>query len=165
MDPAGVGDETELEFTRRRAMKAIVKVFAVATLIGMFVPLLVVQAIAAEQESGVTKQPKAESPTTKDPRAGSAQPRGFVVNELKAQPGFVFEAGPNNQVRARKAGGGPGGLGASASCGCDAGQGTCTLTVTGGTATCWKDSGNTCNGYCNFTTTQPSLSPGTMMRK
>lgn len=144
-------------------MRAIVKAFAVTTLIGMFVPLLVVQAIAAEQEPGVTKEPKAASPKTKTPPAASAQPQGFVVNQLQAQPGFVFEAGPNNQVMTRKAGGGPGGLGASASCGCDSGQGSCTLTVTGGIATCWKDTGNTCSGYCNFTTTQPSLSP--MMRK
>jgi hypothetical protein len=127
--------------------------------------------VPSPKAPGVSKQPgQAKPPTAKEapPRDPAPQSREGVViqgNQLRAQPGYILQAGPNNQVTARKAGGGPGGLGASASCGCDAGQGTCTLTVTGGTATCWKDSGNTCNGYCNFTTTQPSLSPGTMMRK
>lgn len=143
------------------------KILMATISIAFFMTPLTEPAGAAEQKSGVTDQPKVTSPTTKKPPAASTSQRtqGIVVNRLQAQPGFVFEAGPNNQVTARKAGGGPGGLGASANCGCDAGQGSCTLTVTGGIATCWKDSGNTCDGYCNFTTTQPSVSGGIMMRK
>jgi hypothetical protein len=134
----------------------------VPMIIGALVAMSFLPANGAEQKPGVTNQPKAMPKTAP---ATPALPQGVIVNQLQAQTGFVFEAGPTkNQVTARKAGGALGGLGASASCGCASGAGTCTLVVTGGLATCTKESGNTCLGDCTFTTMQPS-SGGIMMRK
>jgi hypothetical protein len=129
----------------------------------MYVTLSVAQANAADQPS-VTNQPKTAAPIAKNPPAAVAPPQGVIINRLQAQPGFVFEVGPSNQVMARKVGGGPGGLGASASCGCTGTAGSCTLTVTGGLAVCSQDSDSSCNGLCTFTTTQPSFSGGAIAR-
>ena len=110
---------------------------------------------------GTLQNPPVNPPTKTPPPP--ARPQGVIINQLQAQPGFVFEASPTkNQVMARKAGGG---LGASASCGCDSQGGTCTLLVTGGIAQCAKNPGDTCDGSCTFSTTQPSVSGGVMMRK
>jgi len=139
------------------------KIVASVAMIGVFVASLVVQAIAAETRAPVTKDTNAASPTRNAP-ATPARPQGVIINQLQAQPGYVFEAGPNNQVIARRVGSGPGGLGASASCGCTGTAGSCVLSVTGGFAVCSQDSDFSCNALCTFTTTQPSVSGGAIAR-
>jgi hypothetical protein len=88
--------------------------------------------------------------------APAPKTEGVVIQgkRLQALPGYVLQQGPNNQVTARRAGGGPGGgLGATTlACGCDSQDGTCTLLVQGGIATCDNTSGATCKGTCQFTT-------------
>src|SRR5712692_9032295 len=93
------------------------KIVTFVVAISIFVALWIAQVIAAEPKAPVTKDTNAASPTRNAP-ATPARPQGVIINQLQAQPGYVFEAGPNNQVIARKVGSGPGGLGASASCGC-----------------------------------------------
>ncbi len=136
------------------------KIVVVAVAVGMYVALSVAQANAADQPN-VTNQPKTAAPIAKNPPAAVVSPQGVIINRLQAQPGFVFELGPRNQVMARKVGGG---LGASASCGCTGTAGSCTLSVTGGFAVCSQDSDSSCNGLCTFTTTQPSFSAGAIAR-
>ncbi len=137
------------------------KIITSVAVISVFVALQIVQAIAADQPA-VTNQPKASTPTTKSPPATPARPQGIIINQLQAQPGFVFEAGPKNQLIARRAGGG---LGASTDCGCSSQSGSCTLVVTGGVALCSKNPGDTCKDDCTFSTTVPSVGGGVMMRK
>ncbi len=85
---------------------------------------------------------------------GSVAPKmeGLIMegNQVKAMPGYVLEKGPNNQVTARRAGGGSGGLGiTTVMCVCKSIElgGTCTTDVIGGEAKCYKGSGN-CSGTC-----------------
>ena len=126
-----------------------------------------VQVAAAD---GGTSSPGETAPPSGDvqeravPRTGPGIPgkpptqqKGGTVlkgKRVEALPGYVLQQGPNNQVTARRAGGGPGGgLGATTmSCGCDTQDGTCTLMVQGGVATCDNTSGATCKGTCQFTT-------------
>jgi hypothetical protein len=93
--------------------------------------------------------------------------QGFVRqgNNIVAQPGYVLEPGPNNQVTVRMASGGgsAGGQGATHQCTCVHKDivvpETCTTTVIGTTATCEKGSGN-CQDTCQWTSSTTGFSPG-----
>jgi hypothetical protein len=92
--------------------------------------------------------------------------QGFVLegNKIVAQPGYVLEPGPNNQVTARIAGGSGGGQGATHSCQCVhnnivVGFETCTTTVIGTSATCEKGTG-TCQSNCMWTSSSTGFSRG-----
>jgi hypothetical protein len=91
--------------------------------------------------------------------------QGFVRqgNTIVAQPGYVLEPGPNNQITARIAGGSGGGQGATHSCQCVHKEivvpETCTTTVIGTTATCEKGTG-TCQSSCMWTSSSTGFSRG-----
>ena len=93
--------------------------------------------------------------------------QGFVRqgNSIVAQPGYVLEQGPNNQVTVRIAGGSGAGQGAAGlQCSCVhsniiVGSETCTRTVIGNSATCTKGSGATCQDTCMWTESTTGFSP------
>jgi hypothetical protein len=129
--------------------------------------IILLQVAAADSgmpSTGETDPPSGNVQERTVPRMGPGRPGGSAPqkaegvvmkgNRLEALPGYVLQKGPNNQVMARRAGGGPGGgLGATTlACGCDTQDGTCTLLVQGGIATCDNTSGATCKGSCQFTT-------------
>lgn len=93
--------------------------------------------------------------------------QGFVRqgNNIVAQPGYVLEPGPNNQVTVRMASGGgsAGGQGVTHQCSCVHNNivvafETCTTTVIGTSATCEKGSG-TCQSTCMWTSSSTGFSP------
>lgn len=94
--------------------------------------------------------------------------QGFVRegNQIVAQPGYVLEPGPNNQVTVRMASGSGGGRGQGAIHQCQCVHNnivvsfeTCTTTVIGTSATCQKGSG-TCQSSCLWTSSTTGVSPG-----
>jgi hypothetical protein len=94
--------------------------------------------------------------------------QGFVRqgNHIVAQPGYLLEPGPNNQVTVRMASGGgsAGGQGATHQCSCVHNDmvvkfETCTTTVIGNKATCEKGSGD-CQSTCQWTSSTTGFSPG-----
>jgi hypothetical protein len=135
---------TELEFTRRSAMRAIVKGFVFWTL-GLAVLF------------GSPAVSLAEPPAAPRPQVALTQPparmEGVVIqgNQIKALPGYVLQRGPNNSVTAMRSGGGSGAGETTLSCDCTA-AGTCTVHTTGGFASCAKRAGDTCSGSCDFYT-------------
>jgi len=94
--------------------------------------------------------------------------QGFVRqgNKIVAQPGYVLEPGPNNQVTARIAGGSGGGQGAtSLSCRCVTSEGTmtedtCSTAIIGSEAHCGKGAGSTCEARCAWATIITGFSRG-----
>lgn len=94
--------------------------------------------------------------------------QGFVRqgNNIVAQPGYVLEPGPNNQVTVRMANGdgsAGGGQGATHQCSCVHNDvavkfETCTTTVIGTKATCQKGTGD-CQDTCQWISTTTGVSP------
>jgi hypothetical protein len=116
-------------------------IVVVSSFVFMFVGALgQVEAQTKQTAPGVFKSPGVLAPKV----------TGFAVqgNQLKAMTGYVLEKGPNNQVMARRAGGG--GLGAiSATCGCSK-AGSCDASSSGDVAVCSKSAGNPCLGACEW---------------
>ena len=108
---------------------------------------------AAEKEQAPSGEVQERAvPRTGAPGSLAPKMEGLIMegNQVKAMPGYVLEKGPNNQVTARRAGGGSGGLGiTTVMCVCKSIElgGTCTTDVIGGEAKCYKGSGN-CSGTC-----------------
>ncbi|HTN71142.1 MAG TPA: hypothetical protein VMO00_08630 [Methylomirabilota bacterium] len=109
--------------------------------------------------------PAYASPQT-SPTPGPQKFEGVTVqgNQIKTLPGYTLEKGPNNQLMARKAGGG---LGAIPGCGCVGGGGTCTVeTSSSGTSgQCYKRKGDTCKGECTFSFSATGGGGAIMYRK
>lgn len=136
--------------------------------------------VQAGESSPSSAQPDQEIQDRAVPRMGipneqfeQVQPpprmrQGFVRqgNTIMAQPGYVLEPGPNNQVTARIAGGSGGGQGAtSLSCRCTGADGimfdkTCTTTIIGSEANCVKGPGATCDAKCAWASITTGFSPG-----
>jgi hypothetical protein len=94
----------------------------------------------------------------------AAKPAGVILrgNRLRAKPGFVFERGFNNQLIARRAGGG-GGLGSTASCSCSK-EGNCEWSASGDVAICAKSTNLPCNGSCEWGFTASGFGGGVIAR-
>jgi hypothetical protein len=122
--------------------------------------LILLAGALGDAQAQTTRKTTSEA-TTSTERAASTRKTtstsGVSVrgDKATAATGYVLEVN-QNQVTARKAGGGPGGLGAALDCVCKYAHGACEPSSSGDQAVCVKTAGSPCGGKCEFVPSKPS---------